>query len=492
MVEKLIVTVLVTLTASLLLGFSPLVDCETESESASLGAKTNDDVMVVDSGLYPVELDSVALVFYVTAVNMSPVNYTVKPMIDKCCTHMDRNANEFDCESMTLTLDKPVFLGPGVKHNFTLMFSNLYVTDRIGECVIMLEYMQDTNVQHTLKFDTCLPSSPGYCNWVPPNLREYLFGVTVTDCQTVDQDRLRNCQPANCVLKYNGHRNYYNPIRKMCEKVPSCSKVNDDGLPAQAYVPEKNICVDLDSSLTREDFEYFSAAAMVAKEPVMIKFTRQASDYHVKCVHGIVAGGRCHCTEGWQSRYMDPAAVPMEEMTQLCDVPTEGYHLFIWGIDWDMRTDIIMTLMGALIMLILTLTCLNAYEYYLRRGGFQKKEELGRLKADIAATSSEFANGSDEVNANEDPFNGFVYNESVRSVKPVDAKANSKFISGYAVALMNHFATKDTELSLRIGDVINDLRRTEKDGILEGTCHGVVGRFPDFCVNVHESRTTLE
>jgi hypothetical protein len=44
---------------------------------------------------------------------------------------------------------------------------------------------------------------------------------------------------------------------------------------------------------------------------------------------------------------------------------------------------------------------------------------------------------------------------------------NSKYVNGYAVALMNHFATKETELSLRVGDVITDLRRTGKDGIFE-------------------------
>jgi hypothetical protein len=61
----------------------------------------------------------------------------------------------------------------------------------------------------------------------------YLFGVTVTECETIDDDRIRNCEPANCVLKYNGHRNYYNPNTKTCEKVPLCSHVNGAGLPAQ-------------------------------------------------------------------------------------------------------------------------------------------------------------------------------------------------------------------------------------------------------------------
>ena len=42
---------------------------------------------------------------------------------------------------------------------------------------------------------------------------------------------------------------------------------------------------------------------------------------------------------------------------------------------------------------------------------------------------------------------------------------------------MNYSATKDSELSLKVGNVINDLRRTDREGFLE------VGRLSLFKID---------
>jgi hypothetical protein len=112
-----------------------------------------------------------------------------------------------------------------------------------------------------------------------------------------------------------------------------------------------------------------------------------------------------------------------------------------------------MALLGATFTLILTLTCLNVYEYYLNRHGSHEKEELGKLKKEIASNSSEFASGDDEINA-EDPFDGSVYNQNAAGKKVADT-GNDPYTNllplGFACWILDfiscHFNVLNTPIS---------------------------------------------
>ena len=57
------------------------------------------------------------------------------------------------------------------------------------------------------------------------------FGGESGECETVDLDPLRSCQPISCQLKYGGLRNYYNVASKLCEKPVPCLSTDDHALP---------------------------------------------------------------------------------------------------------------------------------------------------------------------------------------------------------------------------------------------------------------------
>lgn len=55
-------------------------------------------------------------------------------------------------------------------------------------------------------------------------------------CMTLDQDYSTNCNPVDCVLKYNGEKSFFNTASKECEAVPVCMSDPNKCLPEMVSI----------------------------------------------------------------------------------------------------------------------------------------------------------------------------------------------------------------------------------------------------------------
>lgn len=176
---------------------------------------------------------STVLVFYVELFNEGHSAVKVEVKNEECCLTIE--TDDVECETMKLPR-KIATLEPlgsqGSTNRLEFMFHSMYIMNRAGVCTF---YVIDRRHGHEerirIPFDTIMHTS--------------------TTCSSVDQDIERNCQPANCLLKYMGKRNFFNKSNLRCEPVIECMTLSADRTEIIAYYnPETNQCVDLDEGIS--------------------------------------------------------------------------------------------------------------------------------------------------------------------------------------------------------------------------------------------------
>ena len=199
-------------------------------------ASSQSSIRVEDFGYTYGDTMSTVLVFYIEVFNDGHAPVEVEVRNEECCLRIDEN--DVECEALRLptksyTVD-PVGSQESTK-NFQFMFHNLYVVNRRGVCTFhVLDRLRAHSERIRIAFDTLMPNS--------------------ATCGSVDLDPERDCQPANCLLKYMGSRSFFNKNTLLCESVVECMTLSSDRTEITAfYDPAANLCVRLDEGI--ESFE---------------------------------------------------------------------------------------------------------------------------------------------------------------------------------------------------------------------------------------------
>ncbi|XP_043222963.1 uncharacterized protein LOC122382099 [Amphibalanus amphitrite] len=267
-------------------------------------------ILIKDQGIMPLHKDDMVLTFYLTVLNNGGGPLELRAEMKLCCQHF--SVQDAECESMVLIGGYMGILTPGHTTNITLLYPNLYIYNRVGECEITIRY-NDHSFQHTVQFNTTV-SRYGPVSAV---MEDYYSPYDVSSCVSVDQDPLNGCAAVNCFHKYNGHRNYFNPSKLRCTPVPRCDSAkpqNPGALPTMAYVPESNQCRQLMSALTEEDLQFFHDSA----KGEVLRFDKNRPQ-KVECHHGRPDDDLwCVCDRGWMSSHLDRASA---------QAPPPVYHM---------------------------------------------------------------------------------------------------------------------------------------------------------------------
>ena len=175
---------------------------------------------------------STVLVFFVKVFNEGHAPVQVEVRNEECCLSVD--GTDAECQAMrfptkSYTVAPVESQEPSKKFEF--IFHSLYVMNRKGVCTFhVIDRLLAEGERIRIAFDTLMPNS--------------------ATCGSADLDPERDCQPANCLLKYMGRRNFFNKYTLLCESVAECMTLSADRTEIVAfYDPEANQCVQLDEGI---------------------------------------------------------------------------------------------------------------------------------------------------------------------------------------------------------------------------------------------------
>ncbi|RZF32414.1 hypothetical protein LSTR_LSTR001878 [Laodelphax striatellus] len=257
-------------------------------------------IEVKGAGIYTMKRNDIGMVFYVTVYNRGTEIVSLVTNMVECCEAI--TDDDTDCEFMKLMGGHMGTLAPGKSRNVTLIFPNLYLHNRRGECLVQVWYRTPKNesfdIRHRIPFDTSL-----YRDRAVPSMRNYYSLNEVRNCQSPDQDPLDNCEPVSCHLKYAGSRSYFNPINQRCQAIPICMSDPEKELPDIAYVPLSNTCRDLEQAITEDDVKFLTRNEVGTKW----KSNPPPRISNLRCHHGHINNqtGLCVCDAGWTSAAID-------------------------------------------------------------------------------------------------------------------------------------------------------------------------------------------
>ncbi|KAJ8727831.1 hypothetical protein PYW08_016216 [Mythimna loreyi] len=207
-------------------------------------------ITVLDQGIIPLVRESIGIQFFIDIENrhrLGTCKITSRP---KMCCLADEDYK--DCSLDTIHGDIVEFIEP--KHRRTLIhvYPTLYHYDQVGYCDFVIDFKcshtrRSRQLAINIPFDTQLQNKKK-----APCLKEYAK-VKGSDCVSLDEDTLHECEPVNCDLKYSGRRPYYDGTRDKCVNAPVCETDIVKQLPDIVYVPVSNICRDLDNPISLGD-----------------------------------------------------------------------------------------------------------------------------------------------------------------------------------------------------------------------------------------------
>lgn len=217
-------------------------------------------VYIIKEGIYPIDVNSVAIQFYVVLRNKDALHPTVINYYpNKCCLNDDGFE---DCN--LAVFGGQSYLKP--KENKTLFFvyPTLFPYNQIGHCHFILEYnyygiKKRSSIEWIREFDTRFTRK----NILFKNLGRH------KNCVSLDLDPLENCDPVNCDQKYNGERSYFDAKINRCIKIPICVMDPTKDLPDVVYDPTSNTCKDLGDSFNVADAYAISSQYGVVVEPTV-------------------------------------------------------------------------------------------------------------------------------------------------------------------------------------------------------------------------------
>ncbi|XP_072932318.1 uncharacterized protein [Epargyreus clarus] len=206
-------------------------------------------ILVVDKGILPLEENLIGIRFYVDVTNADRQNVcNVYSRCKKCCL-IDSNME--DCDIMSSFGESFHVVKPRDRKTLLYVAPMLQQHDLNGYCDIMLNYncKETTNkTEVIIPFDTRLAMKAA-----KTLMDEYIGSKKVSSCKTLDEDSLNNCEPVNCNTKYLDKRPVFDHNLHKCIEVPTCLTNLEKELPDYVYVPDSNICRNLDLPLTVQD-----------------------------------------------------------------------------------------------------------------------------------------------------------------------------------------------------------------------------------------------
>ncbi|KAJ8730421.1 hypothetical protein PYW07_017459 [Mythimna separata] len=170
-----------------------------------------------------------------------------------------------DCSLDTIQGDIVELVEPMRRKTLIHVYPTLYHYDQIGYCDFAIDFRcshtrRSRQLSVSIPFDTQLQNKKK-----APCLKEYAH-VKGSDCVSLDEDTLRECEPVNCDLKYSGRRPYYEGTRDKCVSAPVCETNIIKQLPDIVYVPVSNVCRDLDHPISIGDIYAINTGLGVVTE----------------------------------------------------------------------------------------------------------------------------------------------------------------------------------------------------------------------------------
>ena len=275
-------------------------------------------ITVLDQGIIPLDQGSVGIQFFIDVENSHRRGTCrVNSRTTMCCLADDQYK---ECNLDNIYSNNDVVITPQNRKTLIHVYPTLYHYDQVGYCDFAI-YFKCSHTRRAreltvnITFDTRLANKKK-----TPYLMAYA-NLKDSDCDTLDQDSLRQCVPVNCDLKYSGTRPYYDATRGKCVSVPVCETDVIKELPDIVYVPKSNICRDLDHPISVGDIYSINTGLGVVTESsqpdpydfkVMVKsncstisenmkmlrdlmngklwaFNGDTSDYKAVCEHAVVS-----------------------------------------------------------------------------------------------------------------------------------------------------------------------------------------------------------
>eukprot|EP00118_Oscarella_pearsei_P003479 m.14447 g.14447 ORF g.14447 m.14447 type:complete len:317 (+) comp25759_c0_seq1:1124-2074(+) len=247
--------------------------------------------------------------FYFHVYNSSPERRSATVEWKTCCLVIAED--DIDCDIMELTKSQKVEIRPYSPETVVFRFHSYYVHDRAGYCDFLCDLGEDKPQKSVrLEFKTSpwpqmhVQEGEGEGRERRSLVNSLLAKNEVMKCDGTDEDPQWYCQPADCVLKYKGKRNFYNKEKKKCEPVVKCNTKGPKGEVIAYYEPETNECNSLETS--EEDSEVH-VENLTGTESSFTPEKNEAETLHfveeLRCNHGEAVGGRCVCHDGWETGY---------------------------------------------------------------------------------------------------------------------------------------------------------------------------------------------
>ncbi|KOB70623.1 hypothetical protein OBRU01_14913 [Operophtera brumata] len=217
---------------------------------------------VLDKGILPLEMNSVAIQFYLDIENEDKLDSCeLRSRPKMCCLS---NNEDIDCDIMEVYGDYYDVLKPKYRNTFLYIYPTTAQHDKVGYCSFILEHRcgsrKNKRESVRISFDTRLKKKSQYL------LRKYTNGKIITPCESLDQDSLNKCSPVNCDVKYSGSRPFYDISLEKCVKTVECLTDPEQEMPDVVYVPKSNTCRDLNTPLTTADIYAISRGLSIIKE----------------------------------------------------------------------------------------------------------------------------------------------------------------------------------------------------------------------------------
>ncbi|XP_044255514.1 uncharacterized protein LOC123005699 [Tribolium madens] len=258
-------------------------------------------VIIQNAGVYEINSDDIAMIFYLTVEN----TFECKVHVTVCslkCIEGDPYSETAD-HMYVIGGDMGIINGKGVK-NATLIYPNLYLRNRVGKCLMSVNYQTEQTSEQIIKeiyFNTNEIYKKG-------------GGSSFDKCSTCDLTA-ESCLPVDCVIKYSSRRSYFNRERKICQSVPECP-------PNTIYVPKSNICRKLHEPVCESDLEMI--------EDGYIERCHSISNIvNYKCYHGTMDNGtgECVCDDGWVTATCAEGAYhPTLNLYHMCNVEFNSWQ----------------------------------------------------------------------------------------------------------------------------------------------------------------------
>jgi hypothetical protein len=222
-----------------------------------LSCEVFSSITVLDKGVMPLEKNSVGIQFYIDVENKDRLSTCTVSTWSKDCCLTDRE----DCYTMQVYGGHNI-IRPKDADTIVLVYPTLYQHDQIGYCDFIIEYQcgkrrrsQRLNIK--VPFNTKIMQERSAITL----LSHYIDGRKRSQCESVDQDSLNDCEAVNCDLKYGGERPFYDNDSGKCEEATLCESDLDKELPDVVYVPHINSCRDLEHPLSVADIYAISTGA---------------------------------------------------------------------------------------------------------------------------------------------------------------------------------------------------------------------------------------